>query len=130
MIDPAGNSATVLDREIDVQNGPPAAPAVPVSPAVPTKPGPRRLPRAHVTLSVEPHQVNLRQRIHFSGRVLGGHIPLIGKLLIQLPLQRVCRPRRIRTPRSRQSRNGISILGRYLERSARAGCVRKFLDMT
>jgi len=81
VVDPAGNSAIVLDREIDVENGPPAAPGVPASPAVPAKPGPRRLPRARVTLSVEPRNVNLRQRIHFSGRVLGGHIPPGGKLL-------------------------------------------------
>jgi hypothetical protein len=82
VIDPAGNSATVLDREIDVENGPPAVPAVPVKPAVPAKPGPKRLPKARVTLRVEPHKVNLRQSIHFSGRLLGGHIPKIGKLLL------------------------------------------------
>jgi hypothetical protein len=82
VLDPAGNSATVLDREIDVENGPSAAPAVPVSPTVPAKPSPRRLPRARVTLTVEPHKVTLRQRIHFSGRVLGGHIPGGGKLLL------------------------------------------------
>jgi hypothetical protein len=82
VVDPAGNSAIVLDREIDVENGPPAAPGLPGSPAVPAKPGRRRLPRARVTLKIEPHEVNLRQRIHFSGRVLGGHIPRGGKLLV------------------------------------------------
>ena len=79
VIDPAGNSAPVLDKQIDVENGPPAAPA---SPAVPVKPGRRRLPRARVTLSVKPHKVSLRQSIHFKGRLLGGHIPKIGKLLV------------------------------------------------
>ena len=85
VIDPAGNSAIVLDREIDVENGPPAAPASPATPASPkpvARPAPKRRERARVTLSVEPHEVNLRQRIHFSGRVLGGHIPIIGKLLL------------------------------------------------
>jgi hypothetical protein len=78
VIDPAGNSAPVLDREIDVENGPPAAPA---SPAVGVKHAPSRLPRARVTLRIEPHRVSLRQSIHFHGRVLGGHIPKVGKLL-------------------------------------------------
>jgi hypothetical protein len=79
VIDPAGNSAPVLDREIDVENGPPAAPA---SPAVGAKPAPKRLSRARVTLRIEPRKVNLRQSIHFHGRLLGGHIPKIGKLLV------------------------------------------------
>jgi hypothetical protein len=79
VIDPAGNSAPVLDREIDVENGPPAAPP---SPAVGVKHAPSRLPRARVTLRIEPRKVNLRQSIHFHGRLLGGHIPKIGKLLL------------------------------------------------
>jgi hypothetical protein len=78
VIDPAGNSAPVLDREIDVENGPPAAP---VSPTVGVKPAPKRLPRARVTLRIEPRKVNLRQSIHFHGRLLGGHIPGGHKLL-------------------------------------------------
>jgi hypothetical protein len=83
VLDPAGNSAIVLEREIDVENGPPAAPAVPVRPAAPVKPGRRRLPRARVALTVQPHKVRLGQRMHFSGRVLGGHLPtIIGKVLI------------------------------------------------
>jgi hypothetical protein len=81
VVDPAGNSAIVLDREIDVENGPPAAPQVPA--AVPAKPKPRRRQvRARVTLRVEPRYVRLGQRIYFSGRVLGGHLPrIIGKVL-------------------------------------------------
>jgi hypothetical protein len=91
VLDPAGNSAIVLDREIDVQNpgaASPANPATPMPSAAPARPKPvsgrtpKRRERARVTLSVEPHEVNLRQRIHFSGRVLGGHIPIIGKLLV------------------------------------------------
>jgi hypothetical protein len=85
VLDPAGNSAPVLDKEIDVQNPVPPAgggPGASVKPGPGAKPGPRRLPRARVTLSVEPRKVNLRQRIHFSGRVLGGHLPKIGKLLL------------------------------------------------
>ncbi len=84
VLDPAGNSAPVLDKEIDVQNPAPAGggPTSSVKPGPGAKPGPRRLPRARITLRVEPHEVNLRQRIHFSGRLLGGHIPKIGKLLL------------------------------------------------
>ena len=84
VLDPAGNSAPVLDKEIDVENGPPAPPASPAAPASPkpvARPTPKRRARARVTLSVEPRQVNLRQSIHFKGRLLGGHIPRIGKLL-------------------------------------------------
>jgi hypothetical protein len=80
VIDPAGNSAPALDREIDVEN--PVPGAAPVSPAVPAKPGPRRQVRARLTLRIEPRRVTLRQSIHFSGRLLGGHIPKIGKLLV------------------------------------------------
>jgi hypothetical protein len=84
IFDAAGNSAPVLDKQIDVQNPVPAgvAPASSVKPGPGAKPGRRRLPRARVTLTVEPHKVTLRQRIHFSGRVLGDHLPGGGKLLL------------------------------------------------
>ena len=86
VVDAAGNSVPALDKQIDVQNPVPPPGVVPgssVKPGPGAKPGPRRLPRARVTLSVEPHKVNLRQGIHFSGRVLGGHLPkIIGKLLL------------------------------------------------
>jgi hypothetical protein len=85
VLDPAGNSAIVLDREIDVENPVPAGggPTSSVKPGPGAKAGPRRLPRARVTLSVEPHKVRLGQSMHFSGRVLGGHLPTItGKVLL------------------------------------------------
>lgn len=87
VIDPAGNSAPVLDRSIDVEN---PVPAVPTSSAIPAhSPSPgtgarnslARRPRARLTLQVEPHKVSLRHSIHFKGRLLGGSIPKIGKLL-------------------------------------------------
>jgi hypothetical protein len=84
IFDAAGNSAPVLDKEIDVQNPVPpagAGPGSPVKPGAVTKPGRRRLGRARVTLTVEAHKVRLGQSMHFSGRVLGGHLPMIGKLL-------------------------------------------------
>jgi hypothetical protein len=85
VLDAAGNSVPALDKQIDVENPVPptgGGPGTSVKPGPGAKPGPRRLPRARVTLTVEPHKVTLRQRIHFSGRVLGGHIPMIGKLLL------------------------------------------------
>ena len=78
VLDPAGNSATVLDREIDVQNPVPAAAQVPA--AAPAKPTAKR--RARLTLRVSPHIVRRRQRVYFSGRLLGGHISKLGKLLV------------------------------------------------
>lgn len=78
VMDAAGNSAPVLDREVDVENRAPAAPA---SPGRTLKRGVTRR-RARLTLKVEPHKVRLRQSIHFEGRLLGGHIPKIGKLLV------------------------------------------------
>jgi hypothetical protein len=77
VLDPAGNSATVLDREINVQNPVPAAPAPAV---VPVKPMSKR--RARITLEVSPRRVGRHQSIHFSGQLLGGSIPKIGKLLV------------------------------------------------
>lgn len=83
VLDPAGNSVVVLDREIDVENGPPAAPASSAKPGPGGKLGPRRKARARVTLRVEPRYVSLGQSMHFSGRVLGGHLPrAIGKVLL------------------------------------------------
>ncbi len=81
VLDPAGNSATVLDREINVEN--PVGAAGPVSPAAPAKATPKRRPvRARLTLSIEPRHVSRLQSIHFSGRVLGGSIPKGGKQLV------------------------------------------------
>jgi hypothetical protein len=80
LYDPAGNSAIVLDREIDVENPSPAA--APAAPAVPAKPGPRRRAQARVTLSIAPRHLSGRGSIHISGRLLGGHIPKRGKLLV------------------------------------------------
>jgi hypothetical protein len=87
IFDAAGNSAPVLDKQINFENPVPPPPGlVPASSAKPgpgVKPGPRRLPRARVTLRVEPRYLGLGQRIYFSGRVLGGHLPtIIGKLLL------------------------------------------------
>jgi hypothetical protein len=79
VIDAAGNSATVLDREIDVENAVPTAPANP-GPVV--RHAATRRPRARVTLSIAPRKVSLRQSIHLKGRLLGGHVPKIGKLLV------------------------------------------------
>jgi hypothetical protein len=78
VLDPAGNSAPVLDREIDVAN-PVAAPA-PAPAAAPGKAVPRR--RALVTLRVRPRRVGANRRVYFSGRLLGGSIPKGGKLLV------------------------------------------------
>ncbi len=77
VLDPAGNSATVLDREISVQN---PVPAAPVPAVVPAKPTPKR--RARLTLKVSPHTVRRSQRVYFSGRLLGGHLSKLGKLLV------------------------------------------------
>jgi hypothetical protein len=80
VLDPAGNFAPVLDKEIDVEN--------PVSPATAAGPGPSathgstRHPRARLTLRIKPRHLGLRQSIHFSGRLLGGSIPKGGKLLV------------------------------------------------
>jgi hypothetical protein len=80
VLDPAGNSATVLDREINVQN-PISSPTHPPAPAAaPAKPTAKR--RARLTLRVSPHTVRRRQRVYFSGRLLGGHISKLGKLLV------------------------------------------------
>ena len=79
LYDPAGNSAIVLDREINVQNAPPAAP---LTPAVQAKPAPKPPARARVTLSVEPRRVTGGRSIYIGGRLLGGHIPKHGKKLV------------------------------------------------
>jgi hypothetical protein len=78
VLDPAGNSAAVLDREINVENPVPAAPQVPA--AAPVKPTAK--PKARVTLRVSPHTVRRSRRVYFSGRLLGGHISKLGKLLV------------------------------------------------
>jgi hypothetical protein len=82
LYDPAGNSATVLDREIDVENGPPVAPASPTVSKPVAKPTPKHRVRARVTLRVAPRRVNGRRSIDISGRLLGGSIPKRGKLLV------------------------------------------------
>jgi hypothetical protein len=79
VLDAAGNSAPVLDKEIDVEN--PAA-TLPSGPGSTVGHSVTRRPRARLTLRIEPHKVSLRQSIHFEGRLLGGHIPKIGKLLV------------------------------------------------
>ena len=78
VLDPAGNSATVLDREINVQNPVSAAAQVPA--VAPVKPTPKL--RARLTLKLTPRTVRRGRRVHFSGRLLGGHIAKIGKLLV------------------------------------------------
>ncbi len=80
VLDAAGNSAPVLDREINVENPMPAqtgAGAVkkPVSLQ-------RALARARLTLKVSPRRVSANRRVSFSGRLLGGSIPKGGKLLV------------------------------------------------
>ncbi len=85
VLDPAGNSATVLDKEIDVENGPPAAPASPAAPVSP-KPVPRPAPkprkRVRVTLKIESRPTGEYRTVHFSGRLLGSHIPRRGKRVV------------------------------------------------
>ena len=78
VLDPAGNSAPVLDRKIDVENPVPAQAGIgAVSPAVK-----RALPRARLTLQVTPRRVGRGRRVYFSGRLLAGSIPAGGKLLV------------------------------------------------
>jgi hypothetical protein len=73
VLDAAGNSAPVLDREIKVENPVPAGAAQPSVRAG----GPvARRARARLTLKVTP------RRVYFSGRLLGGSIPKDGKLLV------------------------------------------------
>jgi hypothetical protein len=80
VLDAAGNSAAVLDREINVENPVPAVAARPnVAPAA--KRAPARV-RARVTLRVEPRRVGSRANIRVAGRLLGGHIPKGGKKLV------------------------------------------------
>jgi hypothetical protein len=79
VLDPAGNSAPVLDREIDVEN--PVAPVV-AQPKPAVKRTLSRRVRAHVTLRIAPRHVGRYGTVHFSGRLLGGHIPRGGKLLV------------------------------------------------
>ena len=77
VVDPAGNAAPVLDRQINVAN--------PVPGAGPAGPGPvakvRRV-RARLTLKVKPRRLSIKRSIHFSGRLEGGSIPKGGKLLV------------------------------------------------
>jgi hypothetical protein len=83
--DAAGDATTVLEREIDVENGSPAAPAsrtVPASSKVPAKPVLKQPARAQVTLRVAPRYVSAGGSIQISGRVLGGHLPRGGKQLV------------------------------------------------
>jgi len=79
VLDPAGNSAPVLDREIDVEN--PVAPVV-AQPKPAVKRTLSRRVRAHVTLRIAPRHVGRYGTVHVSGRLLGGHIPRGGKLLV------------------------------------------------
>jgi hypothetical protein len=78
VVDPAGNSAPVLDREINVEN--PVSAAAPAPAAAPATPRSRR--RARVTLKVSPRRVGANQRVYFSGRLLDGSVPAGGKLLV------------------------------------------------
>ena len=80
VVDPAGNSAPVLDSEIDVENPVPGRPSVGGAPVV--KPTVTRRARARLTLKVTPRRVRGDRRVHFSGRLLGGSIPKGGKLLV------------------------------------------------
>lgn len=84
VLDPAGNSAPVLDREIDVQN--PVATPVKQSSAV--EPGSTLAARARLTLKIQPRRVGPRERVEISGRLLGGQIPKGGKLVVLEARQR------------------------------------------
>lgn len=78
VLDPAGNSAPVLDRKIDVEN-----PIAAQSGTGAAKPVVKRmLTRARLTLKVAPHGVGVNQRVVFSGRLLGGSVPKGGKRLV------------------------------------------------
>jgi hypothetical protein len=79
VVDAAGNSVIVLDREINVENPVPAAVGQPGVRAVGSV---TRRARARLTLRVAPHRVGANRRVHFSGRLLGGSIPRGGKLLV------------------------------------------------
>jgi hypothetical protein len=85
LYDPAGNSATVLDREINVDNGPPAAPASSTALATPkpvARPTSKHRARARVRLRIAPRHLGGRGSIQISGLLLGGSIPKRGKLLV------------------------------------------------
>ena len=79
MLDAAGNSAPVLDREIDVDN-PVAAPAAQPGVRVAGPVTPRA--RARLTLMVAPRRVGTNRRVELSGRLSGGSIPKGGKQLV------------------------------------------------
>jgi hypothetical protein len=79
LYDPAGNSAIVLDRQIDVENPVASAPSTLVAPAKPVLKG--RAP-VRVTLRVALRRVGGGRKVDFSGRVLGGHIPKRGKKVV------------------------------------------------
>jgi hypothetical protein len=81
VLDAAGNSAPVLDREIDVQNPLPAQTSGGAARAV-VKPTVTRRVRAHVTLKVTPRRVGTNERVYFSGRLSGEPIPTGGKSLV------------------------------------------------
>ena len=80
VLDAAGNSAPVLDREIDVENPVPAQAGVGAAPVVKPTVTPRG--RARLRLRVTPRWVRGDRRVRFSGRLLGGSIPKGGKLLV------------------------------------------------
>ena len=79
VLDAAGNAATVLDREIDVEN---PAPPVGAAPKPVVKRTLSRRVRARVALRVALGRLGGHRWIHFSGRVLGGHIPRGGKKVV------------------------------------------------
>jgi hypothetical protein len=78
VLDPAGNSAPVLDREINVENPVPTPAAPSVRAAGPTT----RRGQARLALKVSPRRVGASRRVTFSGRLLGGSIPKGGRLLV------------------------------------------------
>ncbi len=79
VLDAAGNLATVLDREINVENAVPAAPA---SPGVAVMPAAKRRSRARLTLTVQSRRQDRHHTVFFSGRLLSRPIPRGGKRLV------------------------------------------------
>jgi hypothetical protein len=79
VLDAAGNSAPVLDREIDVEN---PVPAAAVRPGVRATGPVTRRAGARLRLKVSPRRVGANGRVVFSGWLLGGSIPRGGKPLV------------------------------------------------
>lgn len=82
VLDPAGNSATVLDRNITIENPVRASPAVPASPGPVARHTSTGTARARVTLRIQPRRDGGRGSIHVAGRLEGGRIPKGGKLMV------------------------------------------------